>query len=91
MKIRTYVSPRTQQVQAQEAQQAFRRWTAPAGTLVDVTRDGGMVFRTRTRSMPWLVDGWTPVILVDGIAGNCLLTRVKVVERAPLAASVATP
>jgi hypothetical protein len=65
-------------------QTAFDSWTHPVGTLVDVTRDNGHIERTRTRSMPWMLgassqsQGHTPVIMLDGISGGFLLTRVRV-------------
>jgi hypothetical protein len=64
---------------------AFNNWTHPIGALVDVTRDNGHVERTKTRSMPWWLGasnggtGHTPVIMLDGISGGYLLTRVRVV------------
>ena len=39
---------------------------------------------TKTRSMSWML-GTTPVILIEGIAGGYLLTRVKPVTPAPKA------
>ncbi len=55
---------------------AFRDWTSPIGTTVDVTKDGGSVHRGVTESDPWMLCG-TPVIKVSGISGGYLLTRVK--------------
>lgn len=72
-----------------EEQAAFDAWTHPVGTIVDVTRDNGDVERTRTRSLPWMLGasdgstGHTPVIMLDGISGGYLLTRVRVVQPAP--------
>ncbi len=61
------------------AGRAFRSWTAPIGSSVEVTKDGGEVLKTTTRSMPWMLCG-APVILVDGISGGYLLTRVRVIS-----------
>jgi len=62
---------------------AFERWTAPIGTPVEVTLDDGKKLRAITHSMPWLLGGETPVILVEGITGGYLLTRVRVIEPEP--------
>ena len=37
---------------------------------------------TKTRSMPWML-GTTPVILIEGITGGYLLTRVKPIASTP--------
>lgn len=72
---------------------AFANWKAPIGTEVEVTKDDGSKLITRTRSMPWMLGassrskGHTPVILVEGIAGGYLLTRVRVLRPATSDAS----
>jgi len=56
---------------------AWQRSPLPVGTQVEVTRDNGEVLLTKTRSEPWKLAEGTPVILVEGIAGGYLLTRVR--------------
>lgn len=55
----------------------------PVGTLVHAypaTRDGRRI-TGKTRSLPWLLGGHTPVVLVEGYAGGIALTHVdEVVE-----------
>jgi len=65
---------------AAEERIAFQNWTAPVGTSVEVTRDLGDKFVTKTRSMPWKLGNGTPVIMVEGISGGYLLTRVRPVS-----------
>jgi len=58
----------------------------PEGTDVIVTKDLGEQFRTKTRSLPWLLGsssrgpGHTAVIMVEGISGGYSLERVKKVS-----------
>ena len=40
-------------------------------------RDDGSVLRTVTRSRAWVLAGVCPVVLVDGILGAYLLSRVS--------------
>ena len=47
------------------------------GTEVLVRRDDGSVLRTVTRSRAWVLAGVCPVVLVDGIRGAYLLSRVS--------------
>lgn len=49
----------------------------PEGAPVVVTRDLGEQFRTKTRSIPWLLGGHTAVIMVEGISGAYSLERVQ--------------
>lgn len=49
------------------------------GTAVDVTRDNGSVLRTVTRSHAWIL-GDNPVVMVKGISGCYLLSRVRPVS-----------
>ncbi len=55
------------------------RWNAehPVGTEVLVTRDNGEEERTKTRSEAWVLSGHTAVVMVDGIAGGYLLSRIR--------------
>ena len=50
-------------------------WTL--GTQVIVTKDDGSELHTITKSSPWMLVGHTPVILVEGISGCYLLSRVR--------------
>lgn len=52
----------------------------PVGTEVIVTRDNGDELRTKTRSEAWVLSEHTAVVMVEGIAGGYLLSRVR---RAP--------
>lgn len=54
--------------------------THPAGTLVEVTRDRGEVFTTKTRSGAWVIGGHTAVVAVVGIVSGYLLSRVKPID-----------
>ncbi len=56
--------------------EAFNREN-PIGTPVSVRRDDGSVTRTVTRSRAWVLAGVCPVVLVDGIRGAYLLSRVR--------------
>jgi hypothetical protein len=55
----------------------------PKGTPVVVTRDDGSEFKTKTRSIPWMLGascrsgGHTAVILVEGLSGGYGLWRVR--------------
>jgi hypothetical protein len=50
----------------------------PVGTKVLVRRDDGTVTRTMTRSRAWVLAGVCPVVMVEGIRGSYLLSRVTV-------------
>lgn len=67
---------------AQKAEaKAWKDWQAnpvPNGAAVEVTKDDGSILLTKTRSQPWISASATPVILVEGISGGYLLTRVRV-------------
>jgi hypothetical protein len=64
-----------------------RRWNLvyPIGTPVTVEKDSGEIFKTVTRSEAWALGGarggelpgHTAVVMVDGIAGGYLLSRVR--------------
>ena len=58
----------------------YDAWTAPIGARVEVTRDSGAKFETRTMSTPWLIGSGTPVIAVavSGCPETHMLTRVRV-------------
>ena len=51
----------------------------PVGTRVSVRRDDGTVTRTKTRSRAWVLAGVCPVVMVEGIRGAYLLSRVTVI------------
>jgi hypothetical protein len=60
------------------------KWkSVPEGTPVIVTKDDGTEFKTKTRSIPWMLGassrdpGHTAVIMVDGISGGYGLWRVR--------------
>jgi hypothetical protein len=62
-------------------QRAWDDWQAnpvPSGAPVEVTKDDGTKVVTKTRSAPWKLGDGTPVVMVDGISGGYLLTRVRV-------------
>ena len=64
---------------------AYQGWTAPIGTDVEVSRDDGSTYRSKTKSMPWLA-GSVPMPLITvtmpdrADPGAILLTRVRVLE-----------
>lgn len=49
---------------------------APIGTPVVYRDDLGKIIATHTRSAAWVLSGHTPVILLEGLSGCRLLTRV---------------
>lgn len=51
----------------------------PIGTAVNVTMDDKSVKQTKTRSEAWILCG-TPVVLLKGISGGYMLSRVEVVK-----------
>lgn len=57
-------------------------WNAryPVGTAVTLERDNGAREQTVTRSEAWMLSGHTAVVMVDGVAGGYLLSRVTPVE-----------
>lgn len=72
------------QTRAQEAL-AWMKWEAdppPVGTAVEVTKDDGGKVITKTRSIAWRLGDGAPVVMVDGISGGYLLTRVRVLPKA---------
>jgi hypothetical protein len=74
-----------QRVRAQQVALAARlvaEWNAacPVGTAVTVTRDNGTVEHTRTRSVAWQLPSGSPLVLLEGIAGGYLLTRVQRID-----------
>lgn len=54
----------------------------PIGTDVDVRKDDGSIFKTKTRSQPWRLGHGEAVILVEGISGGYALERVTKSEAA---------
>lgn len=51
----------------------------PIGTKVNVTMDDKSVKQTKTRSAAWPLCG-TPVVLLEGISGGYMLSRVEVIK-----------
>jgi hypothetical protein len=49
----------------------------PVGTQVTVEMDSGEIRATKTRSSAWLLSGHTAVIMLEGITGGYLLSRVR--------------
>ncbi len=50
------------------------------GVAVRVTKDNGTIVKTVTTSRAYLLSGHTPVVMVEGISGCYLLSRVKPIE-----------
>lgn len=50
--------------------------TVPVGSKVIVTLDDESERETTTTSEAWVLGGHTPVVLLDGIAGAYMLSRV---------------
>lgn len=50
----------------------------PAGTQVMLMLDDGRARLTRTRSLAWELADGTPMVLLDGLTGGWLLSRVTV-------------
>ena len=50
------------------------------GDAVTRTDDHGVKHATRTRSEAYLLSGHTPVVMVEGVTGCYLLSRVTVVR-----------
>lgn len=63
-----------------QQQKLVTDWNAayPPGTEVNVQKDNGAMFPTKTRSQAWLMGEHTAVIMLDGIAGAYSLERVTV-------------
>jgi hypothetical protein len=61
-----------------QQQRTVQEWNAlyPIGTPVNVQRDNGTITQSKTRSAAWLMGGHTAMIMVDGIAGGYMLSRV---------------
>jgi len=56
----------------------FNEWYE-VGHPVIVTKDDGSEVRTNTRSVAWDLCG-TPVVMVNGIRGGYMLSRVRPME-----------
>jgi hypothetical protein len=58
---------------------AVEAWNSkyPVRTLVEVTRDNGIVEETRTTSEAWVVRGHSAVVKLVGIAACYSLNRVR--------------
>jgi hypothetical protein len=52
----------------------------PVGTRVHVRKDLGELLTTRTRSEAWALSGHTPVVMLEGISGCYLLSRITPIE-----------
>jgi hypothetical protein len=72
------VNPR-QRVARENAQWMVDIWNAafPIGAGVVVRKDDGRQVPTKTRGEAWVTDSGDPVVLVEGITGGYLLTRVQ--------------
>lgn len=57
--------------------------TAYPGVLPEDSADAKILI-THTRSLPWMLGGHTPVVLVEGYAGAIALTHVKVRSEKPV-------
>src|SRR5436190_532993 len=62
----------------------IEKWKAiPEGTPVILINDDGSEFKTKTRSVPWMLGassrdaGHTAVIMVDGVTGGYGLWRIR--------------
>lgn len=49
------------------------------GTSVNLTRDDGSIFTTKTRTPAWALSSGDAVVSVVGISGGYLLSRVKAI------------
>jgi hypothetical protein len=49
----------------------------PVGTPVTVEKDSGEIVATKTRSSAWMLSGHTAVVMLEGISGGYLLSRVR--------------
>lgn len=58
---------------------AVRDWNDqyPVGTPCTVEMDSGEIRATKTRSSAWMLSGHTAVVMLDGISGAYLLSRVR--------------
>lgn len=61
----------------------------PEGTPVYVVKDLGEVLETATRSVAWMAGGAHAMVLVDGISGGYILSRVR--PRMPMAPPAPPP
>lgn len=59
-----------------EQELMIEKWRYPVDIEVDVTLDDGTIWRTKTRSQPWIPCG-SALILLEGKAGGYLLERCK--------------
>lgn len=68
----------------EQAAKLVADWNAqhPSGTPVDLTDDNGVVHRRATRSEAWVLPSGVPVVMVEGLIGAYLLTRLKPAEGA---------
>lgn len=58
---------------------AVRDWNDqyPVGTPCTVELDSGEIRATKTRNSAWMLSGHTAVVMLDGINGAYLLSRVR--------------
>lgn len=66
--------------QRADTQKKFKEWKHPVGIRVRVVKDDKSVVETTTRSDPWQLGDGTPVIMLEGISGGYLLSRVEPVS-----------
>jgi hypothetical protein len=52
----------------------------PVGSAVYVRKDNGDIQQTATRSEAWVMGGHTAVVLLEGVSGAYLLSRVTPVD-----------
>ena len=66
-----------------DAAYCVEHWNArrPVGQPVTVLKDDGTSVVTKTRSPAWALPSGPAVVMVDGIAGGYLLTRVQPIGR----------
>ena len=65
------------------AEREARDWnvSVAVGSQVSVQLDDGSVLETKTRSEAWVLGGHTAVVLLDGVTGGYLLSRVRPATR----------
>lgn len=66
-------------LQGERLQAVVDEWNAAnaVGANVIVTKDMGEEVHTKTRSAAWVLSGHTAVVMVEGISGGYLLSRVR--------------
>jgi hypothetical protein len=71
---------------AMQQLRSVNAWNAKVGVgdRVVVTKDDKSEFETVTKSEAWMLGGHTAVVMVEGISGGYMLSRVRAVELKPL-------